>query len=47
MYGVTETPVREQKTIVLQPRAEKAAAVPADEPRNQLEYVEQSRQAHG
>jgi benzoyl-CoA reductase/2-hydroxyglutaryl-CoA dehydratase subunit BcrC/BadD/HgdB len=47
MHGVTETPVREQKTIVLQPRAGKAAAVPADEPRNQLEYIEQSRQAHG
>jgi benzoyl-CoA reductase/2-hydroxyglutaryl-CoA dehydratase subunit BcrC/BadD/HgdB len=47
MYGVTESPVQaEAKKIVLHPRNEKMAAL-AEEPRNQLEYIEQSRQAHG
>ena len=47
MYGVTESPARAaEKTIVLHPRNEKRSAAVAEEPRNQLEYIEQSRQAH-
>ena len=47
MCGVTEAPVRaEPKPILVHPRKSDPAAVPSGEPRNQLEYIEQSRQAH-
>jgi benzoyl-CoA reductase/2-hydroxyglutaryl-CoA dehydratase subunit BcrC/BadD/HgdB len=47
MCGVTEAPVRaEPKAILVHPRKTEPVAVPAGEPRNQLEYIEQSRQAH-
>jgi benzoyl-CoA reductase/2-hydroxyglutaryl-CoA dehydratase subunit BcrC/BadD/HgdB len=46
MCGVTESPVRAaEKTIVIHPRSQGAPAI-AEEPRNQLEYIEQSRQVH-
>jgi benzoyl-CoA reductase/2-hydroxyglutaryl-CoA dehydratase subunit BcrC/BadD/HgdB len=48
MCGVTETPVRvEPKPILVHPRSETtASAVPVGEPRNQIEYIEHSKQAH-
>ena len=46
MCGVTETPVRTAaRTIALHPRTERSAPL-AEEPRNQLEYIEQSKKAH-
>ena len=47
MHGITESPARAaEKTIVLHPRNEKRSTAIAEEPNNQLEYIEQSRQAH-